>query len=361
MSTSNFLPLHMPHCDDSKMSLLPDENSMPEDFAGKPDAAISPFYKALSRTLGGPTSSPGAKAIKVKDLIKGRFARTKMGQMYALTTTQFDTVLIEVKAHVCWRPLIEEVGGGNFRVPQCPSSARLVEISSQAADTGRGAVKVLKENTLTDEIGRSQVLKVWVPKHLFKSVYIMDTIHTALDSTQSGLLSTEWALWAFSKYGKLNFGIFFVRHCARQFEHVYPKGFVRPGVLKWERILADKAICMNRNDASVRCCSPSPAHSNPCTAMPPSPAHRGTLYLGQRATETPQHQRPSPPRERRVDGTSRVGKAGCERRAGYGVANDPGTTHTAHSTPARRPPTPGPLPLPPSPSTCMRPLLLNQP
>ena len=113
---------------------------MPEDFAGKPDAAISPFYKALSRTLGGPTSSPGAKAIKVKDMIKGRFARTKMGQMYALTTTQFDTVLIEVKAHVCWRPLIEEVGGGNFRVPQCPSSARLVEISSQAADTGRGAV-----------------------------------------------------------------------------------------------------------------------------------------------------------------------------------------------------------------------------
>ena len=81
MSTSNFLPLHMPHCDDSKMSLLPDENSMPEDFAGKPDAAISPFYKALSRTLGGPTSSPGAKAIKVKDMIKGRFARTKMGQI----------------------------------------------------------------------------------------------------------------------------------------------------------------------------------------------------------------------------------------------------------------------------------------
>ena len=90
------------------MEALPDEDSPPEALARYPLAPVSPFFKSFARELGG---SPAEKAIKVKNLVKGRYARTRMKQLFGLTTTQIDSVLMEVKASTCWRPIIEELGG----------------------------------------------------------------------------------------------------------------------------------------------------------------------------------------------------------------------------------------------------------
>ena len=248
---------------------LPDENNDPDDFAGIGDAGVSPFYKSLSKRLGGELTSPGAKAIKVKNLIKGRFARFKMKHMFKLTESQFDHVLVEAKADVCWRPMIEELGGGKFEKPDCPSSAALVTFAARTASdmpaVGRGDVKVVKENTLSDELGRESVDRVWVPKSLLRSFHVMDTLNTEVGTTEAGILSLDWALWAFGKSGKLNFGIYFIRHCAKQFEQVYPKGYAKPGILRWEKILGYKAECMARRDAAVRHTCLAPALTIPAS------------------------------------------------------------------------------------------------
>ena len=107
-----------------------DENSAPEAFAGHPEAGVSPYYKAMAKDLGGAQTSPGAKAIRVKDILKGQYARSKLGAMFRLTSSQFDKVLTQAGAAVEWRDMVEETVGGKFAAPECPSSARLMVVSA---------------------------------------------------------------------------------------------------------------------------------------------------------------------------------------------------------------------------------------
>jgi hypothetical protein len=253
------------------MEALPDEDSPPEAFARYPLALVSPFFKSFARELGG---SPAEKAIKVKNLVKGRYARTRMKQLFGLTTTQIDSVLMEVKASTCWRPIIEELGGGKFVVPDCPSSAKLVPFSTDSpVDVGRGEVSQVKVNTLGDQLGKAQVARVWVPFSLFKISRLFGLASAELGTTAASELATEWALWVYSKTGQFNLGIHFIWQCARQFEHVYPKGTSpnkkRPTRLKWEQILEDKTNCMNRKDATVRRCTPLHPSRACCTCVGP--------------------------------------------------------------------------------------------
>ena len=243
----------------------PDENSAPEAFAGHPEACVSPYYKAFARELGGALTSPGAKAIKIKDILKGRFGRTRMGQMFRLTSSQFDMVLRDAGAAVEWRDLIEETAGGKFAVPDwCTSSGGLERAAvgrSQVANEARGDLTVARENTVSDALGRRQIERVVVPKAVFQSVTVSDVSNVRLNGPQITLLSRAFVLWVWSKTGKFSVGAPLCRHAATQFEARHEMGIdalSKSRDLRWMGILLRQSRLMGRPDVEVRACKVLP-------------------------------------------------------------------------------------------------------
>lgn len=83
----------------------------PEAFYRRGDALISPYFKSIGRELGG---TPERKVIEAKDLVKKRYARTRIQQLFKLTGKQFEEVLSDVGADTCWKPMFEEHAGYTF-------------------------------------------------------------------------------------------------------------------------------------------------------------------------------------------------------------------------------------------------------
>jgi hypothetical protein len=163
----------------------PNENSAPNAFAGHPDALLSPYYKSLAKELGGADRSPGNKAIAIKDRLKRKYLRTRMGQMFNLTTTQFDSVLTDVGAEVHWRDVIQETGGGEFVKPECPSSARLALVSARDAGEAHGNIITVKENTVSHALGRAQIQCIVVPQSIFQLVINFDIGFSGFSTVES--------------------------------------------------------------------------------------------------------------------------------------------------------------------------------
>lgn len=236
-----------------------DENSAPEAFAGHPEAGVSPYYKAMAKDLGGAQTSPGAKAIRVKDILKGQYARSKLGAMFRLTSSQFDKVLTQAGAAVEWRDMVEETAGGKFAAPECPSSARLMVVSASGENIeGHGEVTVVKVNTVSDALGTKQIDRVIVPKVVFQSLpfEVMDAANVQLRAPDITALSRSFVLWVWCMTGKFNIGAPLCRHAAKQFDARHKLGLdpKSPGGkdLLWMGILLRQARLMDRSDASVR-------------------------------------------------------------------------------------------------------------
>lgn len=197
---------------------MPTSASKPEAFAGRGDARLSPFFRALGRDLGG---SPGRKAAQCQQIIKVKYGRTKMKQLWRLTTVQMERVLQEVGADVCWRPMIEDAGGFMFEVPDVPESAALVQTGGTLA-AGRGELTRTVENTVADSLGVVSLCRIWVPEAIFALVTVCDPLNTRLKPAQVNILSTAWCVWLYCKTGKFNAGTALANHCGKQFDARYP-------------------------------------------------------------------------------------------------------------------------------------------
>ena len=94
------------------------ENSAPEDFAGRGDALISPFFKSIGKRVGG---SPQKRVLELKDSVKRKYGRYSLAQMFRLADTQFDGLLTEAGIDMQWSrdvfaALGEDLGAGRWSV-----------------------------------------------------------------------------------------------------------------------------------------------------------------------------------------------------------------------------------------------------
>ena len=146
------------------MALTLTENSRPQDFTGQGDALLSPYMKSFARELGG---TPARRMVAAKDLVKSRFCRTRMSQLFGLVPSQMETVLrdVGVEDAVSWREMLEE--GAGFQFAQCaqPRSALVTTIVHGHA--AQGVKTVVRENTVSDQLGHAACGMVQVPDKLF--------------------------------------------------------------------------------------------------------------------------------------------------------------------------------------------------
>ena len=235
------------------MALILDENTAPADFTGQGDARGSPFFKAMARELGG---SPGVKLIEAGKLVKGMYARSRLQQVFDLTQDQVGTVLVKagVSTEVVpvWRRMLESASGFNFALPNVPASAHITTILQNGE--GQGDKAIIRENTVSAQLGFECISRVSVPENLFSIVECKHPENRAISDTQVRQLSTAHAVWIFCKTGKFNIGARLVEHNAKQFDARYKfrmAGGKKNTRLDWEAILNRKALCLNRPDATV--------------------------------------------------------------------------------------------------------------
>jgi|TARA_B110000046_G_C12999806_1_gene401679 hypothetical protein len=232
---------------------LPDESAPPEAYAGKGDAGISPFFKAIARDLSG---SPADAALAVKDLTKKRFARTKLKQLFKLTDTQFEGVLRDAGAEVTWRPMVEEYGGMKFAKVDCPSSALLVRVGEAPAVLAarpQGALVEERENTVSKELGKVQCEMVLIPESMYALIELIDPMVMEVNEVQMGVVTMSVCVWIWCKTGKWNIGAFLLLLLAQQLARRFPKLQSCNGRPRtWLKALTTKSQCYSRKDSAVR-------------------------------------------------------------------------------------------------------------
>jgi hypothetical protein len=235
------------------MLALPSPEDGPEAYAGKEDARLSPFFKALARELGG---SPGRAITKTSEVVKKRWAKTRMRQLFQLTCDQFEATLVECGGDSNWRPLIEDTAAMSFQRIERPDAAKQIANYSNSYKTGImegfGPVSVQRENTLTDELGMNKVRRIRVPESVFAVSNVTNSAHYILKQEEVTLLGNQCVAWVFCKTGKLNTGNRFVRHIAAQFKARFPRISTKEGVdTNWENYFLNKFKTCNRRDAHV--------------------------------------------------------------------------------------------------------------
>jgi hypothetical protein len=302
-------------------SPLLDESSRPEQWRGKGNQLISPFFRSIAREMG---SGPAAdKAIEIKNNIKRLYWRTRMHQLFKLTPEQFD----KAGGDSCLREAVEEYGGGTFVQPQVlqplPAQVRRRpsnENSSDAEDAdveelqdedefedAVGAGEVIKqvENTLSQELGQAKLAKVIVPSqviyaprgvvnrrasysntpifkntpHPLKQLAVRHPMHKAnpslsavtvtgdsveLDWEQFKALGKALHIWVFCKFGKCNVGAEFIRHAAEKIGDVY-KGTSKKVTFQK---LTRKMHSANRKNSKVRAAAAAAAAAIHPTVVP---------------------------------------------------------------------------------------------
>ena len=118
------------------MSLIPfPKNTTPESFVGKPEALQKDFFQTWAAQLGPPMDAR-VEAISMKLLTA--FARATLGQMFQLTTLQFDNEVaiasgIDKDAAAGVRMTIESILDRKF----LPAIAR-VQVNGTALGMGKG-------------------------------------------------------------------------------------------------------------------------------------------------------------------------------------------------------------------------------
>lgn len=230
-----------------------DEEHLPEFYAGKGDTKLTPAFKAFARELG---DEFGPRALQVKGLVKGRFARTRLKHLFGLTEDQIDSVLVEAGATAAWRPRLEETFGFTFtKVQSCPPSANLVTLGNPRVKAAEGKRSVFRINTISAQLGDAV-------KRCAVSPFIMNFLTIVpgqiLSEAQFGVLSTLWILWLFAKKGQSNVGVELIRLHAKQFTAHFPNLVpINSGkntrFRDWAEVLTNKSELWSRKDAEVKC------------------------------------------------------------------------------------------------------------
>tara|TARA_B110000046_G_scaffold176506_1_gene202263 strand:- start:1557 stop:2318 length:762 start_codon:yes stop_codon:yes gene_type:complete len=239
-----------------------EENHPPEFYAGKGDTKLTPAFKSFANELG---DEFGPRALAIKDLVKGRFARTRLKHLFDLTDDQFDAVLTEAGASEAWRPRFEETFGFTFAKVNYPPSANLITQANKVRPPEGRRIET-KTNTLSAELGEDACKRCVPPQFIWDAVKVASG--EILEEGQFGLLATLWILWIFAKTGKTNVGIQLVRLHARifraHFPHLSPigSGLKTPARERdWEDVLSNKTSLWQRKDIMVGpsvCGIPSP-------------------------------------------------------------------------------------------------------
>jgi hypothetical protein len=119
----------------------------------------------------------------------------------------------------------------------------------------QGEQTVVRQNTISDQLGHADIDRVSVPESIFKLVVLIDPENQGLTDTAITLLSNAWALWLYCKTGKFNVGAKLTDHCAKQFAARYKRRVQGKKVateLDWLKTLKQKSYVLNRKDATVR-------------------------------------------------------------------------------------------------------------
>ena len=237
------------------------EHDPPEAFRGQSDAKLSPFFKSLGKELGGPSETV---AISIKDAIKRKWGRTRMKQMFGLTTLQIDTLFAELGA-AHWRGTIEESLGMQFAAPLPATSGQLLLTPREAVlmnaagqpdidscgvrikPEGEGNQEKVLNNTLSEELGAVALKLVMVPEVVYAAIDVGDRAHVVLKTGQMTELTNAWGVWTFANWGKLNVGAAFARVCAKQFA----AQFKMYSPSEFEMKLKQKSYTLNRKNAHV--------------------------------------------------------------------------------------------------------------
>ena len=238
------------------MALTLSENSRPEDFNGQADALLSPFFKSLARENGQARDGP---IIATKDEIKRKFLRTRIGQMFQLTTTQFDEVVTKSGGDVAWRPAIESMCGFEFKSPALSSADQLMSgVNSvvKQEGAGEGADIIMGENTLCKEMGKAKYSRIRIPDVV---MYMLMCADPKTEKVKLSPLINEVATWFFCWAGKTNVGANLIRQVAAQIEAVYVmhKNEVAKKLQLRLSLLGRKDAKVNHRTAFLlHCCKP---------------------------------------------------------------------------------------------------------
>ena len=230
-----------------------DENNAPEDFTGRGDALISPFFKSIGKRVGG---SPQKRVIVLKDSVKRKYGRYSLNQMFRLAQTQFDGLLTEAGIDTCWRPMIEETASMRFVAPSTADA--IVTFSagrSVVPQEGRGEVKKVKVNTVSDQLGSEQIVRVVVAPAILLLGPQGDADSIILSDPQVTTLSTALILWIYCKTGQFNAGVGLLDHCAKAFAARWKKRYSKKNgwePIRWYVVLFNRARCLDRPDSTVR-------------------------------------------------------------------------------------------------------------
>ena len=229
------------------------ENSAPEDFAGRGDARISPFFKSIGKRVGG---SPQKRVLELKDSVKRKYGRYSLAQMFRLADTQFDGLLTEAGIDTCWRSMIEESASMRFVAPSTADA--IVTFSggrSVVPQEGRGEVTKVKVNTVSDQLGREQIVRVVVAPAILLLGPQGDAHSIILSDPQVTTLSTALILWIYCKTGQFNVGVGLLEHCAKAFDARWKKRYCKKNgwqPIRWYVVLFNRARCLDRPDSTVR-------------------------------------------------------------------------------------------------------------
>ena len=269
-----------------------DENVPPEFYSGKGETKLTPAFLAVAQELG---DEFGPMAIEVKNLVKGKYARTRLRHMFGLTGAQMDQVLVDAGATADWRPRLEDMFGFTFAplAPPAdgPDGVELFMMESKKK-FGQGNVVKSMVNTISDELGEDACKRVPVSDFVLTSVKISPG-EVLGDKQGFGKLSTLWILSLYVKTGKGNVGIQIVRNHAKIFKAHFPDLLpIGTGAnareRTWEDVLYNKTQLWCRNDVMV--CLTWHALRDPCPACD----HLTVVHLRLYAVLHPQpHQRSS--------------------------------------------------------------------
>ena len=189
MELSGLIALHAaarPTSEEAPPSSPPlDASCRPEQFKGKHNQLLSPFFNSIAREVG---SAEGAEdVLNIKNNLKSKFWRTRIGQMFGLTPEQF----YEAGATHGMLLAVKEFAGGKFARPPQPllRPARLVAgvggdggTDDGGAEGGASDDEVVKEeddgegdqsregeNTLAAELGQKKLKSIIVPKAVLEA------------------------------------------------------------------------------------------------------------------------------------------------------------------------------------------------
>ena len=82
-----------------------DENSRPEDFYGREEAGVSPFFKSIAREIG---DGPEGPCVQLKNTIKTKYLRARLSSLFKMTWCQFEREAENHGGSASWRPAFEE-------------------------------------------------------------------------------------------------------------------------------------------------------------------------------------------------------------------------------------------------------------